>query len=378
MKKFLISLVALFLFSIPAYAINIETGENLVIDDDLLDDSYFLSGNARINGNILGDLYIFGGSISIEGNVYEDLVVIGGKVKVNGNVTGDLRVIGGQVSVYGNIGDDLVTAGGQVDIAQDAVIDGSVLAGAGILTIDGQVKGELRGAFGMLFLNGKIFDDVNVTIEDSVIISETAEIYGDFNYSGLIEAGIPENVVKGEINFNEFERESIMEDLNRLFFLQKLLSFIASVILMVIFVLFIPKALVKAGDLTRENIVRSFGVGLLTLISGLMGSIILMVTVVGIPLALILFSILLIVYYLAKIFVAAWFVSYIFDFKRKKIWVKFRYALWLSVALLIYYFLSSVPMVGWIINLILFIIGVGSLLLVNIEYIKYLKSKKML
>ncbi len=362
----------------PAYAINVETGDNLVINDDIIDDSYFLSGNAVIKGNVLGDLYIFGGSILIDGNIFEDLVVIGGKVQVNGNVSGDLRVIGGQVSVFGNIGDDLVTAGGQVDIAKDSVVDGSILAGAGILTIDGQVKGELRGVFGMLFLNGTIFDDVTVTIEDSIIIDENAEIYGDLNYSGLIEASIPENAVKGEINFNEFQRESIMEDINGLFLLQKLLSFIAAIILMILIVIFMPRSLVKAGDLTKENILRSFGVGLLTLIAGLMGSIILMVTVVGIPIAIILFSILLIVYYLAKVFVAAWLTSYIFDFKKKKIWVRFRYFLWLALSLFVYYILGVIPMIGWILNLVLFIIGVGSLLLVVLEYIKYLKSKKML
>ena len=221
MKKFLISLISVFLFSIPAYAINIDTSDNLVINEDLLDDSYFASANAIINGNILGDLYIFGGSIAINGNIFEDLVIIGGKVQINGNVSGDLRVIGGQVSVYGNVGDDLVTAGGQVDIAKDSVIDGSILSGAGILTVDGQVKGELRGAFGMLFLNGKIFDDVTVTIEDRITVNENAEIYGDLNYSGLIEANIPEDTVKGEVNFNKFERESIMEDLNRLIFSSK-------------------------------------------------------------------------------------------------------------------------------------------------------------
>ena len=145
---------------------------------------------------------------------------------------------------------------------------------------------------------------------------------------------------------------------------------------MIIFVSLIPKALVQAGDLTRENILRSFGVGLLTLIAGLMGSLILMVTVVGIPLSIILFSLLLIVYYLSKLFVAAWLASYIFDFKRKKIWVKFRYGLWLSLALLVYFILSSIPLIGWILNLILFIIGVGSIVLVNVEYFKYLKSKK--
>ena len=339
MKKFLLSLASFLLISMPAYAVNIDTADNLILSEDLIDDSYFLSGNSKVDGNVLGDLYIFGGSIVINGNIFEDLVVIGGKVQINGNVSGDLRVLGGKVAVFGNVGEDIITAGGQVDISKDSVVDGSILAGAGILTVDGQIKGELRGAFGMLFLNGAIFDDVTVTIEDSIVVDDNAEIFGDLNYSGLIEASIPENVVKGEINFNEFERESVMEDINSLFFLQKLLSFIAAIILMLLMVIFVPRALVKAGDLTKENILRSFGVGLLTLISGLMGSIILMVTVVGIPLGVIVFSVLLIVYYLGKVFVAAWLTSYIFDFKKKKIWVRFRYFVWLALSLFIYYVL---------------------------------------
>jgi len=83
-------------------------------------------------------------------------------------------------------------------------------------------------------------------------------------------------------------------------------------------------------------------------------------------------------FYFAKIFVAAWLSTYIFDYKTKKIWVKSRFFIVLTLALLFYYLIDVIPFVGWLINLILFFIGIGSMVLLKIEYLKFLKEKKML
>lgn len=359
-------------------AATLQTGENILVTKQALDDSYILAGNGNIEADVLGDLFIGGGSVVINGNVFEDLLVLGGKVTVAGDVAGDIRIIGGQVAIYGNVGDDVLVGGGQVDLGQDANVLGSFFIGSGIVTIDGYIKEQLRGITGMIFLNGTVDGDVTITVEDSMSISETAKIGGDLEYSALIEATVPKNVVAGEIKFNKSERESVIEGLNYLNFLQKVLTFVSALLIILLLVIFMPQTLVKSGEMTHSNVLRAFGVGLLTVIGGVIGPILLMITIIGIPIALILFAVLMIAFYFAKIFVAAWLSTYIFDYKTKRIWVKSRFFVVLALALLFYYLIDLIPYIGWLIDLILFFIGIGSMVLLKIEYLKFLKGKKML
>ncbi len=377
MKKFLLLFLGAFLFaSAPvASAVGFEIAENVVITQNILDDTYVVAGNAIIESEIFGDLYIVGGSVTINNNVHEDLVVIGGRVVVTGDVTGDVRVAGGQVAVYGNVGDDIIIAGGQVDIGKSSVVGGSLISGAGILTVEGEVKEDIRGGMGMLILNGIVGNDVIVTIEDTMSVSDTAVIGGHLKYSALLESTIPENVVKGEIAFNKFERETVLENLTYVFFISKILSLISALILALFLVLLIPKALTRSAKITKDNLLKAFGVGLLTMITAFIAALILLITIVGISAGLVILAMLAIFIYFAKVFVAVWLASYVFNFRRKISHIKLFGMV--ALALLAYYLVGLIPFVGWAINLILFMIGIGSIVLLKIEYYQFLKKKNM-
>lgn len=380
MKKLLVIFSVLFL-SLTAMmpvagAVTLELGENILVEDGILDDAYVVAGNAVLDGDVFGDLYIASGQVSVNGQVHEDLVVAGGRVIVNGDVFGDLRVVGGQVAVYGRVGDDLVIAAGQADVGKDSVIEGSVITAAGVLTVDGVVKEDIRGGLGMLLLNGVVEKDVVVTIEDTINVADDAKIMGDLKYSALLEAKIPEKVVSGEILFNKFERETVLESLTYMFFIHKILSFVSALILALLLVIFTPRALVKVSNITRDNTLKSFGVGLLTMIVAIVGAILLMVTVVGVPLGLIVFALFVIVVYVTKVFVAAWFASHLLNFSKKLSRLKLFFGV--AAGLLIYYVLGLIPYVGWLIHLVLFLIGVGALMMFKMENYEFLRKKKMI
>ncbi len=378
MKKFLsLFFGGLFLItSIPTYAVTLQVGENFEIKETLLDDAYVMAAKADIDADINGDLYITGGQVTVNGNILEDLVVGGGKVTVNGNVTGDIRVLGGQIMINGNVGDDVVGAGGQIDISRDSVIGGSVLAGTGVLTIDGKVLEDVRGGIGAFILNGVVERNIMITVEDTIDIDENAYIGGNLKYSALIEGNVPSGVVKGETSFNAFEKENVVEELTYFFLLEKFVNFLAAVLLMVFMVLLMPKMLINGGKLANENVLRSFGIGLLTVIAAFIGFIILMITIVGIPFALILMSLMIIVVYLAKIFTCAWIGSYFLNYKRKVSVTKLFSVL--TLILFAYYLVGMIPFIGWIINIALFLIGVGTVVVTKLDYFKMMKKKKLI
>ncbi|MFH1218497.1 MAG: hypothetical protein V1679_01500 [Candidatus Peregrinibacteria bacterium] len=381
MKKLLsfitLAFMVVMMGSISASALSFKFGENITVTDEMLDDLYVAGGNVTVESDVFGDLYVAGGNVFINGAVHEDLVVAGGKVSIMNDVLGDLRVIGGQVSVFGNISGDLLVAGGQVDLGRDVSVGGSVVAGAGIVTIEGSVAENVQGGMGMLILNGSVGGDVLVTIEDTISISERASVGGNLKYSALLEASIPENVVAGEVIFNQFEKDEDLADLTNFFLIQKAFSYISALILALILVFVSPKMFETAAKLTKESILRAFGIGLLAVVVVIVAPIILMMTVVGIPIAVILLAMFLVVLYFAKIFTAAWLVSYVMNFKKKLPWWKLYGGI--VVALLAYYLVGYIPYyVGTLIHAVLFLIGVGAMFLTERYYFSFLKAKKEL
>ncbi|OGJ43034.1 hypothetical protein A3I58_02070 [Candidatus Peregrinibacteria bacterium RIFCSPLOWO2_02_FULL_39_10] len=378
MKKVISVIFVLFVSiifgSLTAFAAELSWGENIVYTDEILDDAYIFAGNGNIEGNVNGDLYIAGGSIVVNGNVSEDLVVVGGKVTVMGNIGGDLRIAGGQASVYSTIGDDVIMVGGQLDIGKTAVVNGSVIVGTGILTVDGYVKEDIRGGLGMLLLNGNVDRNVIVSVEDKLSISKTASIGGNLTYSSLLESDIPEGVVKGTVKFNKFEKEPLLERVTYLFFIQKLVSFLSALVLLLLIVTFMPKSLVQSAEATKENVFKSFGIGLLTMIAAVIGSILLLITVIGIPLALIILSSLVVVFYVAQIFVSVWIAGYLFKLKNFGKTKLFGAA---ALGLLLYYLIGFIPFVGWAVKIVLFLVGVGAIVMRKMHYWKFLKDKGM-
>ncbi len=381
MKKLIVSLLAIMslsIFALPmASAVTLSAAENVIITQNILDDAYFVTGNADVQAEVFGDLHVFGGNVTINGTIHEDLIVAGGRVNVNGEVKGDLRVAGGQVSILGNVGDDLLVAGGQVDVGPNATIGGTLAAGSGILTMDGVVKEDIKAGVGIFILNGSVEGDTIITVEDSFTIGPDAKIMGNLKYSAFLEIDIPENVVGGEISFNKFdEKEAALEEVTHLYIMTKIFSYFASLLLLLLLVLFTPKTLTMSAKMTKENPIKTFGVGVLVMLVGLVAPLVLVLTIIGLPLALITAAMLIVLIYMSKLFVAAWMSSYIIDYKKKIKKTKLFGVLALS--LLAYYLIGSIPLVGWIIHLVLFLIGAGAAVLSDFEYFKFLKSKKMI
>ncbi len=380
MKKFLFPLVLAFMlvvFILPsANAAVLKGGDNLIIGEKILDDAYLLAGNGNINADVVGDLYIAGGTVTINGNVGEDLVVAGGRVTVMGDVLGDIRLIGGQVAVYGKVGEDVVVVGGQADIGKSSFVNGDLITSAGILTIDGQIKGNVRGVLGLFLLSGVVGGNVIVTVEDTIDIAPTAKIIGNLEYSSLFETTVPTGVVQGTVKFNKFEEDGLLESLTYWFFVEKIFSFLSSILILLLYILFAPRALISAAEMTKKAVLKSFGIGLLIVIAAVIGGLLLTVTIIGIPLALMVFAGLLVLFYVSQVFVAAWIGGYFFNYKKHTSKLKLFGILILTM--FIYHLIGVIPYVGWALNLVLFLLGVGSIVMVKMDLMKFLRAKKMI
>jgi hypothetical protein len=97
------------------------------LDRIITGDDYVLDDGEREDGNVV----VLGGSVEVrEGAVLDgDLVVMGGDVEIGGAVTGNVMVMGGDVEVLetSHVHGDCVLIGGDVSITEGARIDGDVV-----------------------------------------------------------------------------------------------------------------------------------------------------------------------------------------------------------------------------------------------------------
>jgi hypothetical protein len=135
-----------------------------------------------------------------------------------------------------------------------------------------------------------------------------------------------------------------------------------------------PKSLVQSAEATKENVFKSFGIGLLTMIAAVIGSILLLITVIGIPLALIILAALVVVFYVAQIFVSVWIAGYLFKLKN---FGKTKLFGAVALGLFLYYLVGFIPFAGWAVKIVLFLVGVGAIAMRKMHYWKFLKDKGM-
>jgi cytoskeletal protein CcmA (bactofilin family) len=103
-------------------------------------------GRARLGADVAQSVYAAGGQLTVAGRVGRNLRAAGGRVELGpqAQVAGNATVAGGQVTLRGRIGGDLHIGGGQVLI--DGPVAGNVSVGAGQLELGprARIEGRLR------------------------------------------------------------------------------------------------------------------------------------------------------------------------------------------------------------------------------------------
>ena len=103
----------------------------------------YFGGNVLINENVNGNVIAAGGQITINGNVNGDVVAFGGNIMLNGDVTGNAVLMGGQITVNSKIKGDLTATGGQVTLTEKSSIVGNANIQAGSSDLRGKIAGKL-------------------------------------------------------------------------------------------------------------------------------------------------------------------------------------------------------------------------------------------
>lgn len=276
----------------------------------------FESGNYTLNQSqiIEENLYVEGEVIDIAGVVDGDLLVAGGSIDISGTITGDLYAAGNTIEITGNIYGSTYIAGQNVDIS------GSVARNSFLASMFSDVSGSIGKDLTVFTANSSISGKVS---EDVRVFSNQSTITGTVKGEALIYAPnstISKENVQGEI-YENLESESNTEETKKYTGLGKLRPFrkgmwginifstiIGFVGMYLVGVALIYLAPVKTLEIEKKVIgstqefLYSFLVGLGISVVIPLALIILALTIVGAPLALLIGGI----YFFLIIFGTLW------------------------------------------------------------------------
>lgn len=369
---FAVSFSAIFVAVPNAFAAPILSfGENVAIEKGraLADDAYFGASTVIMSGNLLGDLFGAGGSILVDGSISGDVAAAGGSVMVSGDVTDDLRAAGGNVKVIGSIGDDAFLAGGDVSIISGAIVGGNVIIAGGRVEISGIVNGEVKIFASEVLINGTVG---NLSIDaEQVVIGENAKINGTLGYSSKKEAEIHSNAqISGAVTFSESKYSKGGRDKNFIGFfsagfIMRLISlFVVALVLQWVFGRMSTDIVAKS----IEDKWRNMGRGFLALIIIPIVSVLLCITLIGLPLGIIgLLSYVALIIFSCS-FLAVFFGGLVWKYfkKSEEIMLNWQTALVGSFAVGI---LWLIPIIGWLIILLSFLVILGTFVKMKMDYI---------
>jgi hypothetical protein len=346
---------------------------------EVINHDYFAAGESvTISGVVNGDVYAAGANVTIDGKINGDLLAGAGMITLLGEVTDDVRIAGGNILINGTTGKNVTLAGGTATITSEAIIKGSLLAFTGNLDLRAAVGRDANLYAGRAVIGSQIGGNLQGEFDELVLTSE-AGILGNLNYKSSEKAEITEGaIILGETNYQSLTRErapQLKPDLLArpavprgvglwLSFSSLILSFLLGLGFLYVF----PKRGEAIVKVLTSRPWQSLGVGFLTLILIPIGMLFLMITIIGIPLALMLVPLLVFLLYFSKIFAAfctgQWVLNR-WEVKKGLNWA-------LLIGLIVYYLLRQLPVISPMVIFAFTTLGLGAFILDQ----KALRGKK--
>ncbi len=323
---------------------------------------YFAWGKSiEISGTVEGDLYVFAEQIIVDGVVRGDVLACGGSIDISGDVAHNVRALAGQVLINGHVGSNITAVAGNFQIQPSAVVGGSVVVIAGNADLAAKIGCEVTAISSNLRISSIVSKGLKAYVGHMRITSR-ARIGGDVDYRSNASAWIdPGALIEGEL----IHHPSFVHELLKGTWIQKVLfgskvlglimnffyTFVVGVILLKLF----PKNAHAALFSLREKPLKAFCYGSVLLIALPLVSIILLMTILGIPFAITLIAANIISLYTAKIYTILWASN----------WALGRYLKpnrlpLLFLGLLAYFCLSLIPVFGTLLAVLAMLFGLGA------------------
>lgn len=358
-----------------------KAGKDVLIANPLNDDLYVAGEKIFISAKVNGDVIAAGSEVRVTDTVMGDAILAGATIGISGFVSDDIRVAGGTIDILKGAGDDVIIFGGTVTIHDEAGIRGDVIVFGGEIEINGRILGDLsifggsvklngdvggklKVKGGELFLNSEVAGDSELAAED-LNLGMNAQFHGNVRYwSGDGEmdfgAAAPNAQYDPSLEIEEDMEAQGWSGAGALGFF--LFSLFSSVLLIIILVFGFGKYFDRGAEIAKAELLKSFGMGVLYVISVPVLITILMITVIGIPL-----GILTLVFYLFTLVFAPGFASVLIGNRLRqhyhKSWNNWMIILVSTGVFIVLWLVLLIPFLGWLVGIFLVGASFGSTLM---------------
>ncbi len=248
---------------------------------------YLAGAEAHTASPIPGDLVAAAGRIRVDHAVGGDSVLAAGSIEIYGNIGDDLRAVGGVIGVSGRVGGEALLAGGSVSIGPHSEINGRTWIAGKDIVIGGRLRNGLIIYGKNVLVLGEVIGNVEIQAEQIEILG-TARILGDIAYSSNHEIKIdPQATIAGKVVRNpgtfEFYRPHVEFPALRAFRPLLLLGLLAAGILL--YAVF-PRFTLSTARTINTSPLKSIGLGAAIFFSLPPVILLLVITIIGIPIAM--------------------------------------------------------------------------------------------
>lgn len=352
------------------YSNNKDKNDNYLIDS--------INSHSVINGNvyalsdsftleagseIYGDLYVASTKVTIEPNavVYGNIFITANDINLNGQTKGSVYITAENFNMnyYSYIEKDLYLNATNINL-QGVIFRNAFITAYNDLVTTSDFKINQNLSVDMAInctLSGTINGNVSVNTKNLTLKNDADNICvinGNLNYATEKDMQIPDGIVAGTVTTSKFVDNSI----NRISISSLMLSFF--VLLVYVFAVvflskkFAPNAMKKLSSITVKNLILNLVIGVISIFAIFVFVITLLLTGVGVVLAL--FA--LVAYLFLLGLVLPLFLNQIAELLNFKLnaYVK------LLVVTVVFYLISLIPTLGSTIVFISALVGIGQIL----------------
>jgi hypothetical protein len=159
------------------------TGAARAAEDDTAPSNAYMAGaEVRIDRAVEGDLVAAAGRIHIDQPIAGDAVLGAGSIDVQSSVGEDLRGAGGIVTLAGKVGHEVLLVAGRVILTPAAEVIGETWLAAASVTLGGRLVSAVRVYAREITVTGETYGPMELSGEH-IEISDGARVHGDLTYT---------------------------------------------------------------------------------------------------------------------------------------------------------------------------------------------------
>ena len=353
------------LFPGLALGATLEGQRNVVLTESPPGNTYLAGSNVQIQAPVVGDLSAAGANIVVGAPVAGDILAAGGTLDIEQRVEGDVRAAGARIIIDAPVGGDVAALGGVVLVtgrANDIQIMG------GTVRITGGSEGNVTVYGSDVFISGEYLGNVDVSASDRVTVADGTRIHGAFRYNAPQEASVAATAqIDGGITYTgaasylptpEEAQRFALAGAGIFFLVKALAALVAAGLVVGLFPRF-SERIIKASLIRspkRLALLALLGFALFIAVPVLL--VLLMVSFVGIGVALILGALYLLLIMLSYVYAGLLAGALFLKLTTKRTQTSWKAAV---LGMFLLYLVSLVPVIGSLLVFLFMLVAAGAL-----------------